>query len=38
MTVFRVAIQQWANGDDDRDLDAIMRDAVAELRTVTSSG
>ena len=34
MTVLRVAIQRWASGDDRRDLAAIMRDSVAELRTV----
>ncbi len=38
MTVLRVAIQRWANGDDDRDLAGIMRDAVAELRAVAASG
>ena len=38
MTVLRVAMQTWATGDDDRELRAIMRDAVAELRAVTASG
>src|SRR5271168_94522 len=38
MTVLRVAIQQWANGDDERDLAAIMRHSVAELRAVAASG
>ena len=38
MTVLRVAIQRWASGDDDRDLAAIMRDSVAELRAVAASG
>jgi AcrR family transcriptional regulator len=38
MTVLRVALQRWASGDDGRDLAAIMRDAVAELRTVAASG
>ena len=38
MTVLRVAIQRWANGDDDRDLAAIMRDSVAELRAVATGG
>jgi AcrR family transcriptional regulator len=38
MTVLRVAIQRWAGGEDDRDLAAIMRDSVAELRAVTASG
>jgi AcrR family transcriptional regulator len=36
MTVMRVAIAQWADGDDDRELASIMRDALAELRAVTS--
>jgi AcrR family transcriptional regulator len=36
MTVLRVALQQWASGTDQRDLASIMRDAVAELRTVAS--
>ena len=38
MTVLRVAMQQWANGDDDRGLDAIMREAVLELRAVANDG
>ncbi len=38
MTVLRVALQQWANGDDGRELAAIMRDAVAELRAVAAPG
>ncbi len=32
MTVFRVAMQQWATGEDPRELDAIMRSGVADLR------
>ena len=36
MTVLRVAMQRWASGDDSRELDAIMRDAVAELRAMTA--
>jgi AcrR family transcriptional regulator len=36
MTVFRVALERWANGDDDRNLIAIMREAMAELRAVTA--
>jgi AcrR family transcriptional regulator len=36
MTVLRVAMQRWAGGDDGRELHAIMRDAVAELRAVTA--
>jgi AcrR family transcriptional regulator len=38
MTVLRVAMQRWATGDDGRELHAIMRDAVAELRAVTADG
>jgi AcrR family transcriptional regulator len=38
MTVLRVAMQRWASGDDGRDLAAIMRDSVAELRAVAASG
>ena len=38
MTILRVAMQRWAAGDDGRELDVIMRDAVAELRAVTASG
>ncbi|MGH7666529.1 MAG: TetR family transcriptional regulator [Candidatus Dormibacteria bacterium] len=38
MTILRVAIQQWASGDDDRDLAAIMREGLAELRVVATSG
>jgi AcrR family transcriptional regulator len=38
MTVLRVAIQQWAGGDDDRDLATIMRHAVAELRALAAGG
>jgi AcrR family transcriptional regulator len=34
-TVLRVALERWASGTDERDLAAIMRDAVAELRAVT---
>ncbi len=37
MTVLRVAISRWASGEDERDLTAIMRDAVAEMRAVASS-
>jgi AcrR family transcriptional regulator len=36
MTVLRVALQRWATGDDGRELRAIMRDAVAELRAVAA--
>ncbi len=38
MTVFRVALERWANGEDDRDLNAIMRAAMAELRDVAAHG
>ena len=38
MTVLRVAVQRWAGADDDRDLGAIMRDSVAELRAVAADG
>jgi AcrR family transcriptional regulator len=37
MTVLRVAMERWASGDDGRDLAAIMRDSVAELRAVAAS-
>jgi AcrR family transcriptional regulator len=37
MTVLRVAMQRWASGDDGRELDTIMRDAVADLRAVAAS-
>jgi AcrR family transcriptional regulator len=38
MTVLRVALQRWASGDDGRDLAAIMRDSMADLRAVAASG
>jgi AcrR family transcriptional regulator len=38
MTVLRLAIQRWASEADRRDLPAIMRDAVAELRTLAATG
>jgi AcrR family transcriptional regulator len=38
MTVLRVAIKQWAGEDDGRDLATIMRDSIAELRSVTALG
>jgi AcrR family transcriptional regulator len=37
MTVFRVAFQRWAGGEDARDLPVIMRAAVDELRAVTAA-
>ena len=36
MTVLRVAMQRWTSGHDDRDLTAIMRDSIAELRAVAA--
>ncbi len=36
MTVLRVAIQQWASGNDGRDLTAIMRKSVSALRALTA--
>ena len=38
MSVFRVAIERWANSDDDRSLPVIMKDSMAELRAVTAGG
>ncbi len=38
MTVLRVALERWANGDDDRELVAVMRASMAELRAVMASG
>jgi hypothetical protein len=37
MTVLRVAMQRWAATDNSEDLSTIMRDAVAQLRTVAGS-
>lgn len=34
MTVLRVALEQWASGNDGRDLTTVMQDSVAQLRTV----
>jgi AcrR family transcriptional regulator len=34
MTVFRLAMQQWADSSDERDLGALMRATVADLRTM----
>jgi hypothetical protein len=36
MSVFRVAIERWANSADERSLPVIMKDAMAELRAVTA--
>ncbi len=38
MTVLRVAVERWAGTDDGRDLTAIMRDSIAELRALTAGG
>ncbi len=34
MTVFRVAVERWADGDDDQDLADVMRGCMADLRSV----
>jgi AcrR family transcriptional regulator len=38
MTVLRVATEQWAGGNDERELAEIMRDSLAELREVAAGG
>jgi AcrR family transcriptional regulator len=38
MTVLRMALQRWASADESRDLAAIMRDSIAQLRALTVSG
>ena len=38
MTVLRVALTQWADHDDGRDLNSVMRSSMAELRGVTAAG
>ncbi len=38
MTVLRVALERWANGDDDRELGEVMRESMAELRAVMARG
>jgi AcrR family transcriptional regulator len=38
MTLLRVALQQWAEGDDGPDLAVVMRDSVAELRAMAGGG
>jgi AcrR family transcriptional regulator len=38
MTVFRVAVDRWSSGADDRDLADVMRDSLAGLRAVASGG
>jgi AcrR family transcriptional regulator len=37
MTVLRLSLERWASGDDQRDLTAITRDSVAQLRAVTAA-
>jgi AcrR family transcriptional regulator len=34
MTLLRVALERWARGDDERSLDAVVRESLAELRAV----
>jgi hypothetical protein len=36
MTVLRLALERWATGNDQRDLLAIMRSSMAELRAVAA--
>jgi AcrR family transcriptional regulator len=36
MSVLRVAIERWVNGDDDQNLPSIMKNSMAELRAVTA--
>jgi len=38
MSVLRLAIERWANSDDERSLAIIMKDFMAELRAVTAGG
>jgi AcrR family transcriptional regulator len=38
MTVLRVAVERWSRGDDDRELDDVMRDSMARLRAVAAEG
>jgi AcrR family transcriptional regulator len=38
MTVLRVGMERWASGADGRDLGAVLRDAMAELRAVAAGG
>lgn len=38
MTVLRLALQRWATGSDHRQLAAVMRDCVAELRALATMG
>ena len=34
MTVFRIAVERWSTGSDDRELAEVMRDSMAGLRAV----
>lgn len=36
MTVLRLALERWSSGDDERDLTAIVRDFVGELRAAAA--
>jgi hypothetical protein len=36
MTVLRIALEQWAGGKDDRELDDVMHDTMSNLRVVTA--
>jgi hypothetical protein len=36
MTVLRIALEQWANGNDDRELDDVVRDTMSNLRVVAA--
>lgn len=38
MAVLRVGMERWAGGADSRDLGAVVRDAMAELRAVAAGG
>ena len=38
MTVLRVGLEQWAEGDDERTLTEVMRDAMAEFRALAAGG
>jgi AcrR family transcriptional regulator len=38
MAVFRVALERWSSGSDERGLADVMRDAMAELRAVAGGG
>jgi AcrR family transcriptional regulator len=38
LTVLRVALVAWASGEDDRNLAAVMRNSVADLRALATGG